>query len=36
MFNIQNLRLYYVKICGEKRLLHDLVNNCPPLEIVKT
>ena len=35
MFNIQNLRLYYVKICG-KRLFHDLVNNCPSLEIVKT
>ena len=35
MFNIQNLRLYYVKICG-KRLFHDLVNNCPSLEMVKT
>ena len=26
---IQIKRLRYTKICGERRLFHDLLNNCP-------
>ena len=29
MDNIQTERLSYGKICGERRLFHDLINNCP-------
>ena len=26
---IQIERLSYAEICGERKLLHDLINNCP-------
>ena len=30
MYNItQNEKLRCAKICGERRLFHDLINNCP-------